>query len=67
MQRRKPVGAIENIMRYHENQTNSLLCIPIFKIIKSDSFLGNEFLVEMYKLQQNYTFKIDTISKIMFI
>ena len=35
--------------------------IPTFK------FLGNEFLVKMYKLEQNYTFKIDTISKIIYI
>ena len=38
-----------------------------FVKIRQSNFLGNEFLVKMYKLLRNYTFKIATISKIMYI
>ena len=38
-----------------------------FVNIRLFNYLGNEFLVKMYKLSQNYTFKIDTIPKIMYI
>ena len=48
------------------NQWKSLSPIHFVKIWLS-YFLGNEFLVKMYKLSQNYTFKIDTISTIMYI
>ena len=36
-----------------------------FVKIPLSNFLDNEFLVKMYKLKQNYTCKIDIISKIM--
>ena len=38
-----------------------------FVKFRLSNFLGNEFLVKMNKLLRNYTFKIVTISKLMYI
>ena len=42
----------------------SLTLIHFLKI-RLSNFLGNIFLVKIYKLLQNYTFEINTLSKIM--
>ena len=53
--------------QYHQF-TSYLKSLSHFLKIKLSYFLGNEFLVKMSKLLQNYTFKIDdTISKIMYL